>query len=343
MLLYVAIWCYLLFCSFIKRNTIIMWYNIFILSLIAGFRDTTIGADTFSYYLLYGYIAENNVDYIEPGWYFLNYVVNKIAGDNSYNLLLWLVSLLTLLPIGYIAKKNTPNPSLALFLYYSLYAYLHSFNIMRQMLAISFVLLSYFYLERDNIKKYIILLIIAISIHYTALFSLIILFVRKIEISKYRIYFFCFVSLILGFILNSSFFSVFAGKYANYLSSSQYGFRDLSISNFILTILLNILFIFIFLTYRKIWKKNLFMKIYFIGIIILNLTSQLALGTRLILYFTLIQCFIFPSYFLHNRIKEKFIIRLLIVCYVFIFFLKILLLGNEPGTNGVYPYKTFFA
>lgn len=296
---YILLFCILLLLSFLKYNKYIYWGTIFSLVMIAGLRSEEIGVDTHTYKNIFGWISDGIIYPIEPAWYLLN---RLIAWGGSFNLLLLITSLLTLIPIGVVSLRCSSTPQMSLFFYYGLYAYINSFNGMRQFVAISFVLLAYSYITQK--KKFWGYLIVASMFHYSAIFSFTAVLVDKISLTKQRIISGIIFSLFIGVFLNNSIFLVIVGPYAGYLESSE-GYRDNFLLAAIMAILMNCLYMCVFFTLRREYKQNLWTKMFFVGIIILNITMRLELGARIILYFTLCQIIFYPMFFRYNIVKNK--------------------------------------
>lgn len=336
MILYVIIGFILFLLSTKKTKKYTFFGSIFFLTVLAGLRKDNIGYDTHVYKDIFLWIKDG-IDYpIEPGWYVLNKLVILCGG--GFNLLLWITSLLTLFPIGFAIIRSSPNPQLSLFFYYALYAYLNSFNGMRQFIAISFVLFAYSCLP--SIKRFVLFILFAVSFHISAVFAFLVLLYKVFEMKNTVVALGLIFSFFCGLILNNNIIELFAGPYAQYLDS-DFGYRENLLSTIILLIVMNILFCWCFYTSKKEFKQTIWTKIFFIAIILLNVTMQLQLGTRIVLYFTLIQIVYFPNYYKNTIVKNKFIIQTLITMYVTLVFFKILILGNLDEYS-VYPYMFFF-
>ena len=324
----------MLLCSYRKRNNNLMWINIFLLSIIAGARDISIGSDTISYYNIYNYIHDGSRTFVEYGWFGINKFIQYIGGN--FSLLLWITSLLTLIPVGILSKRYTPNPSLGLFVYDALYAYLNSFNIMRQLLAMSFVLLAYSALDRKKMVSFTIYVLVAISIHISSIFVLTVFCVKNIKLNLARVIMMLLSTLVIGCIINNKLLTLLVGPYVHYLDSR---YRDNLFTTLVMGMLSNLVFILIYITSKVDDRNNIFMKIYFLGIVFMNITLQLTLGTRFILYFTIVQFLVFPIYLESNRFKQKNIVKVTLILYAGIIFMKILLMGNSME-GSVYPYQS---
>lgn len=340
MLIYFVIYILLLFSSFKKNNNLLLWMNILILSIVAGLRDVTIGTDTRTYYDIYTSIATGNSSYIEIGWQIINRLSSYIGG---FNFMLWIVSLMTLAPIGIISQRYSPNPCLSLFIYYCIYAYLNSFNIMRQILATSLVFMAYMAYYENKIKKTIIYIVVGMTMHLSAILGFAVFFMKYIKLTTFRVLLYSVISLMIGIIINDGFLSLFLGPYASYLTSSEHGYRDNVFTSFALAFIVSLIFFIIYATSRQEQKNSLWYKLYFTGLIMMNSTFQLVLGTRAIMFFTLLQFIVYPIYFRNNIIKNKMVVFWTVMLYITAIFLKILILGNDVGAEGsIIPYIPFF-
>lgn len=256
----------------------------------------------------------------------------RVMGGN-YTVMLLVTSALTMILLGFALQRSSVNPQYSLFVYYGLFGYLNSFNIMRQFVAISFVLLAISY-YRQKLKCGMFLLT-ACGFHSSAIIAFSIFFIPFLKFRKNNIYVMLFVTILVGCVLNDAVFNLLAGDYARYLTSDTDGYRDNPMSAFIMAMMMDFLFIWIYITAKTRVKKSIWMKVFFLGILLVNLTFKLELGTRLILYLTMSQIFVFPYFLKYNNEKTKIIPDVLIFVYCLVIFTKIFL-GCEAD---LVPYK----
>lgn len=146
--------------------------------LIAGLRGKNVGTDTQSYIKKF---------YIGGAYTLSDYL--KVVGRNMetvFALIMWIVvnymkkievlfficQALTILPI-YIALKKIKNGNnlivvLGMFIYY-MFSFNYSLNIMRQYIAIAFSVLAMVYIEKEEYKKSLFIMLIAFSFHKSVL------------------------------------------------------------------------------------------------------------------------------------------------------------------------------
>lgn len=209
---------------------------------------------------------------------------------------------------------------------------------MRQDLAISFVLLGYMGLLKGNKRSFFIWVFLASLFHYSAIVSLVVFYVyKKWRLSFYKMIILMLLSLASSFLLTSNVLGLVLGPYAGYIQDGE-GFRGNMLSAYILGFLANILYVVIYKTSLNSFRNSLFMKIYFMGIILMNITTQLELGTRIILYFTVLQIIVLPLYMQKNLFKNKYVAIALASTYALVLFFKYLV--GDPLE--ICPYKLYF-
>src|SRR5699024_2717968 len=133
-----------------------------------------------------------------------------------------LSSLLILGPIFYMVKKISTNPLLSIFIYFTIYLYLQSFNIIRQLIAVSIIFLGLFFLvKKEKPWIYILFVLGAATFHISALLSLILVIINKLPQNKnfYIILIGCAMIVGLFFINPLSNKLAFLLGYSNYLLS----------------------------------------------------------------------------------------------------------------------------
>lgn len=318
MALYYIIFVTLFLISYVKRwHNEIFWGTITFLILFAGLRAYTIGTDTPTYKAVFQYLEPK-----EPLWYGLNIIISSLG--LSYTSLLIAASSLTMIPLAIAIKRSSINPQLSIFIYYGLFGYLNSFNTMRQLVAVSFVLLAYTYCKKKY--KCIALIIVAVGFHYSAIVALLIFLIDRLRLNSSIIY--LFISFVFGCICNDSIFSALMGPYGQYLDS-EFGYRENLSSAIVMAFLLNLLFLMIFYTSSNKLHNSIWLKIFLFGIIITNMTMQLVLGARIIMYFTMAQTVLYPSYFKYNRERHPALLQLIVFVYILTIFSKILVASKE--------------
>lgn len=151
---------------------------IFILSVFAGIRDYTLGTDV----LLYGKIwFEKSVEFdsfimflkkaneysIGIGYAALNYFVSRISNNFHFFLFVYQFIHLSLIYSTIRLFKSKISITFAFFIYLFTF-YNLSYNILRQIMAISIVFFGYRFIKNKKLVKYVITILLACSFHSTA-------------------------------------------------------------------------------------------------------------------------------------------------------------------------------
>lgn len=338
MSLYVTIFFLLLILGFQKEQKLLFWPLVIGGIMLAALRGNMIGTDTEMYVNLY--FAQDR-GYISPHFELLFSLLYQLL--HSLGAPIWVVqgacSALTLVPLAIAIKKNKVPPILGLFLYYGLFGYLYSFNAVRQMIGVSFVLLAYTYYP--NKLKTLIFILIGMGFHSSAIVGAVVFITPYLSMKSIYAIPMLFASFGVGLVMNESILIPLLGGYDVYLLdpelSKTFGFRENTTYAVLMALLLNALFIWIYNTTTLKIKQSKWFKMYFICLIFNNLLFKLVLGTRVLLYFTMVQIFLYPILFKERSPKNNpDYMKIVIVFYATTIFFKILL----NSLRWYVPYST---
>lgn len=158
--------------------------GIVILALVSGLRDYSIGTDTINYNLFYNYAnnAVNLFQYcsslkhisgVEYGFSFICYLIAKtgLSPHAFYFLCQFLISLNVFLALNLMSKKLSVVLG---WMTYCFMFYTSSFNILRQMIALSFILLGIAYIYKNKEIKSLLLFTVACLFHSSSVISILI-------------------------------------------------------------------------------------------------------------------------------------------------------------------------
>lgn len=161
-----------------------------ILSFLAGFRDITVGSDTWNYKRVYFDIIPSyktisqvlaDESYLDTGY--LLFVWLSCHIQNQYWFMLFLTQLLTITfyYLGYKRfGKYLKSDFFSFTFFYVFLFYNHSLNVMRQELAVSVVFFAFSYLWEKRYIHYIIWTLVAFSFHSSVIVSLVFPFIMYI-------------------------------------------------------------------------------------------------------------------------------------------------------------------
>ena len=172
----------------------------FILILQSGLRNVAVGADTYAYFLWFEeiklipwqYIFVEVSDYYEfgfgkdPGYLVFQKLIQIAIGE--YHIYLFIIALLFFTALGNFIYKNTTRLSDALiaFTIYSVLFYsFFSITGLRQTIATALALFSYELIKKKKFLPFVILIIMASSIHRSVLIFIPFYFISQIKNTKY--------------------------------------------------------------------------------------------------------------------------------------------------------------
>ncbi|HHX70946.1 MAG TPA: EpsG family protein [Gallicola sp.] len=323
-------------------NKFYWYFSMLILFFIMGFRSTTVGVDDQNYLLSYN-MANNTsiVDYYqvyttEPAFYLLYRLVYVVFGNFQ-----WVIIISSFITVYCFYKAiayeiETISLSLAVFIF-SCTQYFYYFGIIRMGLAVAIIVVAYRYILENKKKKYIFMVILATLFHYSALFSMILLFIKPDRIKKSTIF-----KIVL--IIPSAFFAVrlfvypfiTSSRYAGYIESSGIiDYKFISALPFLL----------LFMIYYKGIRKNTNLHFYFI-LFLIKITTEafmpiIGIG-RMVWYVNLCLAFLLPATVRINRdYLMKFIILSLIIIYCFGYSYYAYFGSSHRGTFMI-PYRNIF-
>lgn len=155
--------------SLVKPNKIIVFFVVTSLVLISGLRKNI--GDTFFYMHSYTLVSTYNWDYIlshkEKGFIFLQVLLNKFSENPQ--ILIFIVALITNVLIVMVLYQYSRLFELSLFVYITSGLYIVSMNGIRQFLAGAILFAATQYIMDGHWKKYMLVVLLASTIHESAL------------------------------------------------------------------------------------------------------------------------------------------------------------------------------
>lgn len=149
--------------------------------LLLTFRDESVGTDTGHYIDIFNFCeSADSLMFVfissrtEIGFATITYAISHLGMDINVAFLIY--ALLSIIPvyIGALCMKDKASPVLIMALYYLMF-YHYSFNIVRQSIAMSFVFLSVVQMLKGNVKLSIVLWILAVLNHNSAIIGVVFL------------------------------------------------------------------------------------------------------------------------------------------------------------------------
>lgn len=322
------------------------------LIVLGGFRAGSVGTDTIGIYYPYYYFPYSVWDYDLPQTEFGFVILIKIARmffGVDFTWMLVIISVFTTMMsmIG-ILKSSIRCKVLYVALIYLCFLYFDSFNIMRQMCAVSIIFASLHWLDEKKPFLFLAAVVFATSFHNSAIVCLIILlfyFFRENKIVRELLPIAIITTpIFLVEILNVLAMIPFFEKYVRLYSNINFGF---SLANFALIIYNLPAYILIFMNRKKLitLKVNkdegetldVFNYVLIMMTLMAFTCNLFKLGmvwiSRLSSYFAISQCILLPQCELF--VKQRLIFRIVLVLYCVFYFVFFYFIQENAN---IFPY-----
>lgn len=338
MFIYIIVLIFLIALSF-SNNKKFLILSFPVLLLLGGLRGMDVGTDTYNYYTYFNILGGENLLRTEFLWISLNQFVSYIGG--TFQLLVLCASFLSIFPVFYVIYKSSDKPNFSVLIFYMLWYYFYSYNIMRQAIACAFILLAAYFLFRKRYYKTVIALGVAFLFHTVSIIAiplLLILYVKP-SFKSNTFYALCLLfSLIVGFILGPKLLE-FVTTFSDTFSTYNHYVQDLGISTadiIVFILLYDVLFLVILYLQKQ---KSQWFQMYFFSILIMNMVILFPYGERISPLLGTAQLIVFPYFINNNRISQS---RLLVTVGVFLYCLLGFILKFRANVSGILPYELTF-
>lgn len=171
-------------------RTIFMVDSILLL-FIQSFRSYDIGIDLPQYFGFMNRVKIYDLSYLkeqrfEVGFKALTYIYTRIT-DNRTGYL-FIISLLSLIPLLRMIYRNSNQPIYSLILYVCLDFYTFTFSGLRQAIALGLIYCSYFYIKKKKLIRFLALVWLAGLFHKSAYIFIPAYFLYGIKLNKTKIF-----------------------------------------------------------------------------------------------------------------------------------------------------------
>lgn len=323
------------------------------LTTISAFRSYNVGVDTEQYYNAFSRIAYLDLKQFsllryEYGFTFLCWMLSKIT--LCPQILIIVTALFINIVIFNFIQKNSNDVFLSVLVYIFLNFYFSYMNIMRQALAICFILIGYEFLKKNKNISFILFCFLGMLFHESAILALILLVIKKIKFHKSTcVIIICFIA--LSFLYGNRIFDYFATyspRLMDYVDSKYY------VSNYLGSLLDALVYFLLYMFGIKILSncdKNLFknsngeanFEIWAVGIacIFQTLVVKVSIFNRFSPYFSVFLILWIPNCLskIKNQ-KKRFLVSIILVLILISYWLIINIF--RPNWYGAVPYSLFF-
>ncbi len=281
---------------------------------------------------------------VEIGWALLTY----LGGNYSmpfYMINLIAVSVILFFTTGMIYKQS-PHFYFSIYLFLMLYLFYPSFNIMRQSVSIAIFGYSIRYINEKKPIFYLAFCILALMFHSSAILLPLLYLFRYVRLSSVVSIVILVLSLIipimgwdktlLTFLINEKTLQVYQG----YVEDIDYSSRNIMGNIYKLFPAIVQSMVFMYCAIRMKGSRNIYMILWFAGILILNITSDFVYLYRISGYFQIAQIIALPMvvYGSEPAAKMDRLSYLVILAYgALIYSYKL-----YSEFDGIVPYTTIF-
>lgn len=324
-----------------KLNGIAILVSFLSLWIISGLRYD-VGQDYFFTYVPIFNSVKNTGTYpnVEKGYILLNKITLFFTKD--YVGIFLITSFIFCFFIYLAIYQQSKKPWLSIFIFITSTLYFISMNLVRQSITIAIFFYSIKYIVDRNFKKYLFFILIASSIHQTALIFIPVYFIVNFKISFKR-----FLILYVGL---EVLVPLFKGVIYNFISTTKYAYYIGSIyDNSETTIVAPLISLVIVLIGYYYLNKDtniqdryyrVYLNIQILATLISTALGVFPLSLRIFVDFEYIQLLFIPS--IVSREKNKFyktsLLIGIILCYSFYCYYTIGILGGSKNI----PYRTIF-
>lgn len=305
-----------------------------VLILFSGLR--CVGLD----YKLYSYNFNNLVSLESRtgiGFSYIMYLF-KYVMKLDYQSLIFTISMITNINFYYFFKKKSENPAMAILVYISLGFYTTSFNMFRQSLSISMVLIGSLLFDNKKYVKSVLVYTAAFLIHSSSLIAIVTYTVMKLFRTKKIKFKYVFALSTIAILLYDKFFYTVITLINGYSMYSTYDTTP-GIGTYInvFCYLFFAIFFFIPIHNKKEENDNYIYNLFLIGLGIMLIEVKNFLFFRIAFYFTILSPLILTTMYNEHNFKNRKLEKLMYYSCLFVYFLVYIY-----SFDGVVPYNMFF-
>lgn len=361
MLVYLGIIFLLIFSSLFLNNSkfkilkkIIFIFLIFILAF-----NYQMGTDWILYQKFYESLPKNNIynvllnnQGIEKGYILYSFIIKNYLFLN-YELFMGITLSVCIYILLNNIEKNADNIYIAIYIYILTFLFPSSIEpIVRQLIAIAIITLGLKYIEKRSFFKYLIIILLASSFHFSAIVMLPLYFFNKMHLNLKKIaILYLLISLVLLklnylLLIISKIVPSFI-KFQRYFSNGRYGFsNNINFVRIIVTWIKSLICLsIIILGYRKSLKRKIYIENgAILSIFFMNFTNIFIIFYRVEGYFMLFFAIVTSSVLnikILNGKGIKVLMLLSVFCLYGVLFLRVLL-NTELNRYRYFPYKNYF-
>lgn len=287
---------------------------------IVGFRKYTVGVDSESYRELYYAIPNQNYVWIEVGFDKLIRFLDSLHCE--YNALYLASITLTAIPLFFVLERSK-HYTFSAFMIYTM-TLVTVMNGMRQCIAVGIFMLGCLFIMQRKLIPYIVCLCVALLFHYSCviLFPLYFVLNRHLSNKAYIViyiisFFFCFVNPVAYITPLADLMNVVGHDYSEHTEVTS---QSLSLFGFTYDTSINILILYWAIKSKSFEKFAVIANCVFIALVLKNLSFNMPIVGRMMMYFSWFQFLLIPLSLGQMRIdsQAKLYCKILVLTLLFI-------------------------
>lgn len=334
--------------------------------LIAGYRASSIGVDTEGYLVPMtnaAIFSNSYTNYISSSWFRIWRYLSVRDYEVGFSLVVFvaakifksvvavqfIIQALTVFPIYIAANRTKYKTWICMAVYYFMF-FNKSLNMIRQMVAMAFVLLAIQLLSEGKVKWFITLSLVGFTFHYSAIISFLIAVIyfyvqsnsskeSTLSVKSYKNAIVVITIGILGVVGSSVVAGILPyiglGRYVNYLVSISGGIHFLPMQ---IIIRLPLICLFI-LNWKSMnlgeRNSSFYVTMIALDAIVAQLASVTSYSGRIALYFSVFNIYSYAS--VCSNTKHKFLVKLITISYLILYWWYYYVF---LGTEATVPYMS---
>ncbi|MGM9879725.1 MAG: EpsG family protein [Bacilli bacterium] len=352
MIIYFAIMIVLSILYYYQRNNKKLYVisSFCILATVAAIRSVSVGADTQQFCDVYTSIGNNSWAYfnyisgfggrIEPGFFLLCKLLSYITRNPQ--LLIAVTAIFSIGTYSYYIYRESKNPYLSFVIFIGIQQYAIYLTAMRQVLAISILIIGYeLFLKKDKTIQYILMVILAMQFHNSAFIGLAYILIKKINFSTKTMLILLFGTVVASLVLPKLLMIV-----TKYIGFSEYLGSEFFVSNYfaaLMQLALYGIFFAIALFYNNFanYDDKFVLYMLLLNVLLEIMGVQIVIVERVIMYFSILSISLVPNCFEYeiDYYPKKFlqigvVVLSIIYCFIVLYY--------RPEWTKVVPYIPFF-
>lgn len=308
------------------------------LYLLLALRDSYVGTDLNTYLSFFERSKLESFWNFDFARYEIGYVLlNKLLSFiNNEQIFIGVISFIPIFVIFRFIYRESKIIWLSIFLFITLGFFTNSFNIIRQMFAMSIITISYKYLVNNNFKRFIVTVLIASCFHNTALIFIPIYLFKNFNLNIKNYLMHVLMSVILYFE---------GDKIINFALSnfSSVSYEIKSNGGMFMLIFLILIYVFTLIHKKEALNQNpnlvILYNICLSSIFMQILALKFSLFIRVGLYFSMFFIILIPEVISNIKNKNMYMMSILTIT---VLTTTLYIVNLLKDTSGIIPYNVFF-